>query len=264
MYNNYLIFLKNINIAEINKIPFKSNNSYCGILEHVSYKYGKEYLELILKEFPNIAHTKIYNFCILNDTYGSPSKETFKINENLLVCSPTSLRYIYHALTILKHYSSTNCKNIVEVGCGYGGLCLAINYFMVEFNITIEKYNIIDLQESCALIKGYLNLHKTHINTLNNYHISDTYGENISDSDLFFISNYCYTEISSEHNNKYTEVLLPNVNHGFITWQNGGNKGAYPVKNCGEKIGKIISKIEDEKPQTDAGYDIYKNYFVYF
>ena len=27
---------------------------------------------------------------------------------------------------------------------------------------------------------------------------------------------------------------------------------------------KEIVKITEEKPQTDAGYDIYMNYFVYF
>ena len=44
---------------------------------------------------------------------------------------------------------------------------------------------------------------------------------------------------------------------------NGGNKGSYPVKKS-EILNKNIVKVEEERPQTDAGYDIYKNYFVYF
>lgn len=264
MYNNYRKFLKNNNIEEVSKIPFKSNKNYCGILEHVSYNLGKKYLALILNEFPTLNVSKISNFCELNDKYGDPIKESFKINNDLLVCSPTSLRYIYHSLIILKYYSSTNCKNIVEVGCGYGGLCLAINYFIDEFDIKIDNYHIIDLPEPCVLIKNYIELHKSNIKFNIDYHINDSYGHDINNEYLFFISNYCYTEISKQDHGKYTEVLLPKVNRGFLTWQNGGNKGAYPIKNCGDIIGKPILKIEEEKPQTDAGHGIYKNYFVYF
>ncbi len=63
---------------------------------------------------------------------------------------------------------------------------------------------------------------------------------------------------------EYTVKLLSKVDNGFITWQNGGNKGAYPVEESSKIINKEIVKIIEEKPQTDAGYGIYMNYFVYF
>ena len=83
-------------------------------------------------------------------------------------------------------------------------------------------------------------------------------------NDLFFISNYCYTEIEKEYNINYTNILLPKVNNGFIIWQNGGNNGGYPITNCDDIIRKKTKLVIEEKPQTDAGYDIFKNYFVYF
>lgn len=264
MYNNYLNFLKQTESINIETLPFKSNNGYCGILEHVSTTHGENYLKLILEEFPNINTNKILNFCILNDKYGNPYKHKFNVNNFSILCSPTSLRYVYHSLLILKYIETTKCKNIVEVGCGYGGLCLSINYFINEFNIDIDTYNIIDMTEPINLIKKYLELHKENITTKIEYHDSLTYGKNIKDENIFFISNYCYTEISCEHNSNYTNNLITNVDNGFIVWQNGGNKGSYPVKNASEILNKNIVKVEEERPQTDAGYDIYKNYFVYF
>tara|TARA_B100001063_G_C16600810_1_gene470606 strand:- start:442 stop:849 length:408 start_codon:yes stop_codon:yes gene_type:complete len=135
---------------------------------------------------------------------------------------------------------------------------------MKILSISIETYNIIDLKESSNLIEKYLTLHKNNIQTNINYHNSETYGEYIKNEKLFFISNYCYTEIDKIHNKNYTEILLPKTENGFLVWQNGGNKGSYPIKDAENIIKKKIINVIEEKPQTDAGYDIYKNYFVYF
>ena len=192
MYTNYTNYLNKDNSI---LYSFKSNNDYCNILEHVSLEHGNDYLNLILNEFNFIDKTNIIDFCKINDNYGSPRLFYISKEDLQLYCSPTSLRYIYHALIILKYLKETNCKNIVEVGCGYGGLCLSINYFMKFFNITIDNYNIIDLKEPCNLIKQYLDLHKDNIHTNIILHDSSTYGSNVNNNDLFFISNYCYTEI---------------------------------------------------------------------
>ena len=264
MYNNYTEFLKKNETSNVQTFSFKNDNKYCGILEHVSISHGEQYLKLILQEFSHIKQEKIVKFCMINDKYGNPKKNFFNKEDFKILCSPTSLRYVYHSLLILKYIENNNISNIVEVGCGYGGLCLAINYFMSDFSVNINTYNIVDLSEPINLIEKYLNLHKENINTKIIYHNSLTYGENIQDDNLFFISNYCYTEISNEHNTNYTNLLIPKVKNGFILWQNGGNNGSYPITNAKNILKKEIIKIEEERPQTDAGYDIYKNYFVYF
>ncbi len=263
MYNNYLNFL-NQGVEDITKLNFKSNMNYRGILEHVSKKYGEEYIKLIETEFPLIEMENILEFIETNDKYGGTQKEMFMMNEVPIYCSPTSLRYIYHACLVLSYLQNTKNKNIVEVGCGYGGLCLAINYFQKFFNLKIENYNIVDFDESCDLIQKYLSLHRNIITTNMKYHSNKSYGANVNDEKLFFISNYCYTEIEKDDNMGYTNFLLPKVENGFLVWQNGGNQGAYPVENAGEKLVKDVKKTEYERPQTDAGYGIYKNYFVYF
>lgn len=265
MYNNYNNFLKTLDTKTLNKTPFKNNSHYCGILEHVSPELGLKYLNLIQSEFPKITGETICAFIVLNDSYGSPKTFKYSLQNQQISCSPTTLRYIYHALIILDHYKTTSCENMVEVGCGYGGLCLAINFFARLLDIKINEYNLIDLPEPCKLIKGYLDLHQNQIHVNVKVHSAETYGENVnSEQRLFFISNYCYTEIDMEHNRMYSTKLLPKTANGFITWQNGGNNGIYPIEKCGKIVGKAIICIMEEKPQTDSGHGIHKNYFVYF
>jgi len=96
------------------------------------------------------------------------------------------------------------------------------------------------------------------------YHDCDTFGRDINNEELFFISNYCFTEINQELNKSYSEILLPKVKNGFITWQNGGNGGTYPVSDAPTILNKEVELIVDERPQTDSGKGICTNYYVYF
>jgi len=264
MYNQYKNYLENINSTNISTSNFKSNKTYQAILEHVTYELGLKYLQLIIDEFNDITYEQIADFVSINDRYGFPKKETFHFKNNQIMCSPTTIRYIYHSLTILDYYKNTGCKNMVEVGCGYGGLCLAINYFSNLKGIKINNYNIVDLPIVCNLIKNYIDVNKTYIYSNIKLHDSDSYGTEILDNELFFISNYCYTEIDPIKNKLYSTILLPKTSNGFIIWQNGGHNGSYAVQDASEITGKTVVNVIEEKPQTDAGYGIYLNYFVYF
>lgn len=262
MYEEYIRYLRTIDYENFKNLEFKSDSAYQGILEHVSHELGVRYLGLIEKEYPSLVQNAL-DYISINDTYGSPKKYTFTLTNGFrLQCSPTSLRYVYHALVILDAYKKSGSKNIVEVGCGYGGLCLAINYFSKLVDVSIGTYNLVDMPEVCTLIKNYLALHST-VSTLK-FHSCETYGANVFNTDLFFISNYCYTEIDLAKNKMYTSMLLPKAQHGFLIWQNGGNNGSYPVSQSSDILGKTVTHVEEEKPQTDAGYDRFYNYFVYF
>ena len=262
MYSKYQNYLMTLDQDTISSTDFKSNTMYHSILEHVSQKYGNEYLELIKVEFAVITDEQINDYVQLNDQYGSPALKHHEYQDTSIECSPTSLRYVYHALLILNHFRATDCKNIVEVGCGYGGLCLAINYFAKIFEIQIGTYNLVDLKEPLNLIKNYTLLHSIDFNLM--YHDSETFGADINNDELFFISNYCYTEINESLNKSYTDILLPKVKNGFITWQNGGNGGIYPVSDASAILNKEVELIVDERPQTDSGKGICTNYYVYF
>jgi hypothetical protein len=260
MYSEY----KNIvsNIINNNNLDFKSNPSYNSILEHVSYEQGKSYINLIIKivndEFRQITFENINDYLLMNDKYGNPKKEKFMYKDVEIICSPTSLRYVYHSLLILKYFKNVSTQKIVEVGCGYGGLFLGINHFAKILNVEIDKYYFIDLPEVTKLIKRYLDLHENSINI--NYSIQSAYnyGIDINDNDLFFISNYCFTEIEEVHRNNYIKHLFPKISSGFIIWQTVFN---LPI-NMLNIINKDIKYVTEEIPQTATMQK--KNYYVYF
>lgn len=264
MYSKYQEFLTQVNFCDLSKSDFKSNREYNEILEHASYEQGKEYMNLITKfieeDFKDfITFDEVRSFLLLNDKYGGPKKHTFLYKNIEVMCSPTSLRYVQHSFLILQHLRKTNLNKIVEVGCGYGGLFLAINHFSKILNIEIEKYFFIDLPEVCNLIKKYNELHSENINIMYSIHSANNYGSDINEKDMFFISNYCFTEIDSIHRNNYAEKLFPKISGGFIIWQ---TLFGVPVNMVNNIIGKVVKNCVEENPQTATIEN--KNYIVYF
>jgi hypothetical protein len=256
MYKDYEKVIELFLNYDISNVVFKNNNYYNGILEHVSCEQGIKYLELILNEFPNISYEYIVEFVKINDRIGFPKKYTYIINNTQLECSPSSLRYIYHSLLILKHYKEKNQKEIVELGCGYGGLFLAISFFSNILEINIEKYYMIDLPIVCKLISKYLELNKDFISIKYEILESSEYGSNLHSKDLFLVSNYCFSEIEKVHRDLYIKNLFPKINSGFVIWQTSFTPFHYADEIFKNKI------VKEEKPQT--ANETLKNYFIYF
>lgn len=213
---NYLNTIENIN-------DFKSNKDFIGVLEHVTYELGIEYLKHI-RNSSKINDFDIISYCNLNDKFGGGSKYEYDIVKT----SPTNLRYILHAHLILSYINKLNLQSvkIVEIGCGYGGLCLALNYFSKFYNISIENYKLVDLLAVSRLQEKYLQNHTLSFRT--EYYSSINYGADIEDSnDYFLISNYCFSEISKDNQQKYIDNLFQKVKHGFMAWN------CIPVYNFG-------------------------------
>ena len=257
MYDPYSHYI-NDNIDNIIDQPFKSNPNYTYILEHVDQAKGIEYLELIYSEFPTISLDQIIEYIKLNDRYGSPNKAIFTKGDIEFHASPSSIRYIYHALVILKHYFSHGNKPMVEIGGGYGGLFLAICFFSKILNIKISKYYIIDLPCIGKLIQKYLEMHKNDIQIEYSVIESNNYGKDIQETNLFLISNYCFTEVEAEHRERYITHLFPKISNGFIIWQTVFGLNLEYSKT----LVKVIDQME-EKPQTGTDTP-HKNYFIFF
>jgi hypothetical protein len=65
---------------------------------------------------------------------------------------------------------------------------------------------------------------------------------------MFLVSNYCFSEISTEFQKKYIDTLFPKISHGFMAWNNS------PTYYFGFEI-----KEEIEYPKTGNF-----NRYVYF
>lgn len=218
----------------IHEMDFKSNPYYCQVLEHVDQGFGYQYLDLIRQEFP-LYEDKLADFITLNDKYGKPNKCIV----DKYFCSPTSLRYFYQALLIFKHVKELGLTSIdiVEIGGGYGGLCLAL-YFLVQETTRINSYTICDLLSVMKLQEMYLGAFNIILST------------EIKPGSIL-VSCYGLSELDQYTRDAYINALHTNIQHGFIVWN---------VPGCDiESILHRTCTIVPEKPLTRGG-----NVFVTF
>jgi hypothetical protein len=223
------------------ELTFKSDPNYQYMLEHSNYGYvGMQFLGTIKNEL-KLTPDELKKFTLMNDSFGKPEVVDYGI---IPPCSPTSLRYIYHAHMVLKHMQNLGITHtdIVEIGGGYGGLCMAIYTYASKFNVTIDKYSIIDLEVPGKLQKRVLEMNGYNVNYCN----AENFGSEVEKG--FLVSTYAFSEIQPEMQKKYIEVLFPKILHGFIVWNN------IPVYDFGKDI-----QVEDERPLTGP-----VNKFVYF
>jgi len=221
---------------------FKSHPDVTDMLEHVTPSLGEEYMAHLLSTCLSMDLIRAY--CQKNDRIGGGQKYPYPF----LTTSPSNLRYLFQAHLICSHlrHLQKETVEIVEVGCGYGGLFLAMDMVAPFYSVRISRYHLIDLPESSALQQWYLAHHEC--NTPTHFHLASTYGDTIDSTDLFLISNYCFSEIAKEHQQRYRRQLFPRVSHGFMAWNN------IPTYDFGFPI-----KEEVEYPLTGP-----MNRYVYF
>jgi hypothetical protein len=273
-YQEHQDYINTILNSDIKDLQFKNKIEYTKVLENLSRDKGAEYLRAIEEDFPTVTFEDIRTYINLNDKYGGAIKTIFTMsNMRLLYCSPTTLRYIYHALLILKYYQETNCKHIVELGQGYGGLFLAINFFLRKHQSTatnpiiINSYTMIDLPDSCDLTIKYLQAHQDNLiidwNVCDHQEISwetvNTTKTPDEPNDTFFISNYCFTAIDQEERTRYADMIIKPCTHGLLTWQTCFGAD---INQADQILRHTVIKKEEETPQTAQPH--IKNYYVYF
>ena len=244
-YENYKEVVKCNLSLDTKSWNFKHNPHYTPILEHVSSEEGLRYMKCLEKEFREVFISNfkyIYDTIKENDSYGQPNK--FKYTEEI-ECSPTNFRYIYHSFLILSHMKE-KCVNIVEIGGGYGGLCLYLYKLAPLFNITIQSYTIFDIEHVVDLQKKYLVQFNISIDA---YTLNSSF--TIKDNS-FLISNYAFSEISDSLQKTYIQKVVSKCNHGFLVWN---HINLYEFTNH-------PTTSEIERPTTSK--TDHKNIFVYF
>jgi len=230
---------------------FKNNPNYTYMLEHVSKTQADQYLTILQQKFKTLYENNLellQNTCKLNDLFGKTNKCDFV---EFMECSPTNLRYILHSLLILQYIDDKKLNNIdfIEIGGGYGGLCVFIHKLAPLFNIKINSYTIFDLVEASQLQDKYLNavdIDNVNCCQLENY--------NDMEPNSFLVSTYAFSEIPGEIQSKYIEnIINPFATHGFIAWNN------IPVYRF---VKNSIIEYEVEYPLTsNSGYNKYVRFY---
>ena len=207
---------------------WKRNNNIHHMLEHLPGEHAIVYIKLCKEE--GLTDTQIQAYADMCDSVGNPDRNFY--SEVNLTFSPTSMRYLYHATQILK---ANKELPIVELGAGYGGLALAINYVSTLWNKLVPVYIIIDLPGPKVLQNYYLN----KFNIKFPVHWSD--GTNLPA--CFFVSNYALAEIGENDRAKYISYVFNSVRSGFMVWNSGAS-----FEFLSKKFNNV--KVEDEYPQT--------------
>ena len=236
--NNYIdMCSKILSDNEIFK-NFKSSEHYNVILEHVDENLGRQYYEHIQKVGNNIFEDMFENFAE-NDSIGNPKQ--FLYGDKKI--SPTTLRYIKNVLDLSILCDGIQINKVVEVGCGYGGLCKTMSV-LCDF----DEYICVDLPEVVALQEKYLSQFSNLKDKVKFVPCNKL--KNISNVDLF-ISNYALSELTIEAQLNYYDKIIKNSKVVYITYNS--------ITNSKDNYNTIISKLEAdnftfEKNYSDYGY----------
>jgi len=133
-------------------VNFRKNEGYRTILEGAPKLFSDYYVQKINSHFcKDLFYDNLEKFKE-NDRIGNP--DVYE-EESIGLISPSTLKFAFNAIDIVSFVEQQgdlkSVKNIVEIGGGYGGLCLLLSN-LIEF----ESYTLVDLPEACALAEKYL------------------------------------------------------------------------------------------------------------
>lgn len=221
---------------------FRRNKSYKMVLENIDYDTGKLYLDIILSrnQFNNEDFKKFKK----NDLYGGAILENF---ENIGKICPYTLRYIKVLSDLIIYFKNLDNFKICEIGVGYGGQSrLIMSYF------NIKDYTYVDLEHPLALTSKYMHKFDDIDQTKLNFLTMDKLKHDKYD---LIISNYAFSELTRNIQDIYTDKIIKNSNHGYITYNNIAKFPNYKLDEYEIKFLKNI-KIYEEEPNTCPGNKI--------
>ncbi|EFB41784.1 MULTISPECIES: putative sugar O-methyltransferase [Parachlamydia] len=183
---------------------FKREPVYRGVLEHVSYELGIEYLKIIQERYPDLLLN--WDKFSTNDLIGSPIVCYYPELGNV---SPSTLRYVKILGEIRSLFGDLSNKKIIEIGGGYGGQCK-----IISDQFAFNEYVIVDLPEPLQLTKKYLsNLGVNHVRLVPPTEIQE------EECDLF-ISNYAFSECQRSMQAEYLEKYILKSSAGYMIHNN--------------------------------------------
>lgn len=237
----YVSYLTLCDLASENEKIFSKFRSYkvmIEVLDHVTYKQGKEYLNTL----NNFGGWKPqYGELIRKlDLYGGGKKFYFK---NLGTFSPTMLRYLKVHLETLSIFGSFAGLTLTEIGVGFGGQASILG----GLNPPLQ-YNLCDLPEVLKLTNKFLS---TNSIVLNCKYIDGR--DPIELNSDIVISNYAFSELNRTVQSKYLDRVILKSRMGYITWNPLSERDldGYSLEELFNLIPNAV--MQDENPSTFPG-----------
>ena len=178
---------------------FKSSTQYRAVLEHIDYKQGATYLDLISENSPIMSHLKV----IKQRELGSPFRYWYR---GVGLISPTQIRYakVLQDLEIL--FGNLESLHIAEIGAGYGGQAVQI---LTRWNIS--SYSIYDLYWPGLLISKYMQ--KTELVSESVLSVNPNVHNPYFD---LVISNYAFSELFRDVQDRYLSDVILKSKSGYV------------------------------------------------
>lgn len=228
---------------------FRRDKVYRIIVDYFSYEVGDYCFDYIFDNpYINFTQKEILEF-LKNDNIGNPLRYEYYNDLAHATCSATVLKYIKTLIDLHEYFDMKSIKSITEIGCGYGGQCRII---MSKYpNI---KYYIVDLPEVLELTKKYLL--KLNMDISNIKFIADWEVNNIDLYTDLVISDYSFSELTKDEQDKYLNRIISKSKNGYITWD--AECWLALDKYSGYELYEFIKKvdfnlhIEPEKPVSTS------------
>ena len=157
------------------------------------------------------------------------------------------------ALEIKELSGKDKIDNIVEIGCGFGGQAVILDKVF-----QIKNYTFLDLWQVNLLIKRFIEntrfSSKYTISTLREY-------QKRIDSFDMVISNYAFSELPIQLQEKYFNEILSKSKNGYLTMNSKEGGGTFDVKNSMSKA-DIKERIPNCKFSEEEPKSAKDNYLV--
>jgi|688.fasta_scaffold36900_4 putative sugar O-methyltransferase len=217
---------------------FRRIYDYREILEHVNFRLGGKYLEIVKEREPN--SLSIIKELRKNDQLGRPRQFSY---DKIGKISPTTLRYLAVATDLRSHFGKDHEFEIGEIGGGYGGQALVLAKLG-----WVKSYSVFDLPSVQILISKYLSL-----NNIENVHFPSLDFQNLPSYDLV-ISNYAFSELPRQIQEEYLVKVILKSRRGYMLMNSGlrNETGRSNGKITLNELEALIPNLQvtNEKPLT--------------
>ena len=215
---------------------FRSCVQYKEILEHVSPELGY----LCLRKIPSPLSKKSMNQNNIYTKVGQPSRFYFP---GLGRVSPTEIRYTKIAQDLKYYFGELDGFSISEIGIGFGGQCGQLVQLA-----NLKSYELVDLSPVLALAQKYLKRIGVDGNILYNTNLEFSQ----SKPDLV-ISNYAFSELGREVQEKYFTELISKSPRGYVIYNHITPKN-FNTMTAVEFASRITgAKLLEEYPLSHEG-----------
>ena len=179
---------------------FRKTHAVRQVVETVGPVDGRHYANYIKHIAPE--YLTDHRFAAI-DAWGNPIRWPGILLGTPKTFSPTTLRYLAHALWLKKEGFVKEGGTVVEIGVGFGGLA-AMNAL-----VSNAKTLMVDLE---PVAKAAMR----QMHDLGLSHHGELHDGNIHDSDFCVISNYAFTELSRELQDAYVDKIIRHADRGVI------------------------------------------------